>query len=74
MLQYIVTKPELFPEVRQRNALAAFLKGDNNIIDLQGFNMLVHNQHFHIEPTQLENTVLNLLPLLDYINEVIVNE
>lgn len=74
MLQYITTKPDLFPDNRQRNALSAFLKGDNNIIDLHGFNMLVHNQHFHIEPSQLENTVLNLLPLLEHINIVITDE
>lgn len=35
MLQYIISKQELFPDNRQRNALAAFLKGENNVIDLQ---------------------------------------
>jgi hypothetical protein len=74
MLQYIVSKQDLFPDNRQRNALASFLKGDNNIIDLHGFNMLVHNQHFHIEPTQLENTVINLLPLLEHVNLTIIDE
>ncbi len=74
MLQYIATRPELFPDNRQRSAFLAFLKGDNKIIDLQGFNMLVHNQHFHIEPFQLENTMLNLLPLLEHINIVITDE
>lgn len=74
MLQYIISKPDLFPDNRQRNALSAFLRGDNNIIDLQGFNMLVHNQYYHIQPSQLENTVLNLLPLLENINTLIANE
>lgn len=74
MLQYITGKQELFPDNRQRNALAAFLKGENNVIDLQGFNMLVHNQHYHIEPSQLENTVINLLPLLELINLTIIDE
>lgn len=74
MLQYIATRSDLFPDNRQRNAFSAFLKGDNKIIDLQGFNMLVHNQHFHIEPSQLEITVLNLLPLLEHINIVIADE
>lgn len=74
MLQYIISKQELFPDNRQRNALAAFLKGENNVIDLQGFNMLVHNQHYHIEPSQLENTVINLQPLLELINQTIIDE
>ena len=74
MLQYIAGKPDLFPDNRQRNALAVFLKGENNVIDLQGFNMLVHNQHYHIEPSQLENTVINLLPLLELINQTIIDE
>lgn len=74
LLQYIAGKQDLFPDNRQRNAFAAFLKGDNNVIDLQGFNLLVHNQHFHIEPSQLENTVLNLLPLLEHINITIIDE
>jgi hypothetical protein len=74
LLQYIAGKQELFPDNRQRNALAAFLKGENNVIDLQGFNMLVHNQHYHIEPSQLENTVINLLPLLELINLTIIDE
>lgn len=74
MLQYIANKPELFPDNRQRSALQTLLKGNNNIIDLHALNMLVHNQHYHIEPLQLENTIHNILPLLEYINSTINDE
>lgn len=75
MLQYITSQPSLFPDNRERNALEALLKGNNNgVVDLQGFNMLVHNQHYHIETSKLESTVVNLLPLLEHINDVIIGE
>lgn len=74
MLSYISTKPELLPDSRARSALQTLLKGENQVVDLNGFNQLVHNQYFHIETSQLENTVLNLLPLLEHINSVIIND
>jgi hypothetical protein len=69
MITHIAGTPELLPESKQREALLQFSKQGNQILNLKDFNLLIHNQYYNITVEQLKNSVINLLPLLEHIND-----
>jgi len=69
MLLFIVASEDLLPDIKLRQALFSYLKGNDGYLGHSDLNLLVHNEYFLKGKQELKDTWEHLYPLLSYLNE-----
>lgn len=69
MLTFIVEEPNILTDLKLRQALEGYLKGHDEYLSHQDLNMLVHNEYYIKNRTELKKTWDKLYPLLEFIQK-----
>lgn len=70
MLSYIVSSKDLITDSRLKQALTAYIKGNEEFLGHNDLNLLVHNEYYlKSDPKQLKDTWNQLFPILKYFYE-----
>ena len=67
MLSHLAKSETLLPDVKLRQALGGYLKGNDNFLGHNDFNLFVHNEYFVKNVKELKVAFNQMHPILDYI-------
>lgn len=69
MLTFIVEDETILTDLRLKQALTAYLKGNEDYLGHQDLNMLVHNEYHIKNKSELKKTWDKLYPILEFIQK-----
>jgi hypothetical protein len=69
MLVYLSKADNLLSDNKMKQALSSYVKGSGSLLDHNDINLLVHNEYFIKDASDLRKTFKQLKPILDHIHK-----